>query len=77
MASTTTVPSVPTLSKVSLILSIIQAALTGVALIPGGQLASALGETFLTIIQNGLTVYQQETGQPLDLTKIPLETPAP
>lgn len=64
---------VPTVSKTSLILAIIQAALTGLAVVPGAQVASAVGLTFTQILQNALIAYQQETGQPLDLSKIPLE----
>ena len=60
------------MSKTQLILAIIQAALVGVAAVPGGQLASGVGLAFTQILQNGLQVYQQETGQPLDLSKIPL-----
>ena len=59
-----------------LILTIIQAALAGLTAIKGNvgvdaQIASA----FVTIIQNGMAAYQQATGQPLDLTRIPFETP--
>ena len=70
-----TPPVVPTVSKTTLILAIINAALTGLAAIPGAQLGSALGLTFISILQNGMIAYQQETGKPLDLTLIPLETP--
>lgn len=65
------------MSKAQLILAIIQAALAGLAAIPGGQLPSAAGLAFIGILQNGMAAYQLETGQPLDLTKIPQETPVP
>lgn len=71
MAST---PIPNPVSKSTLILAIIQAALTGLAAVPGAQVASAVGLTFTSILQNALIAYQQETGQPLDLSKIPLET---
>jgi hypothetical protein len=59
-----------------LILTIIQAALTGLSSIKGNVGTDAqLAQAFLTIIQNGMSAYQSATGQPLDLTKIPLETP--
>lgn len=71
----TSSPAVPTVSKTTLILAIIQAALTGLSAVPGAQLPSAIGLTFTSILQNALIAYQQETGQPLDLSKIPLEAP--
>jgi hypothetical protein len=37
---------------------------------PGAELAAA----FLKIYQNAAALYQQESGQPFDVTKIPLET---
>ena len=70
MTSAPATPAVP--SKLQTILSIIQLALTGLAtLVPG----AALAETFVTIFQNATQLYQQESGQPFDVTKIPLETP--
>lgn len=63
------------MSKTQLILAIIQAALTGVSTIPGAAIGAGAGLAFVQILQSGLQAYQLETGQPLDLTKIPLETP--
>lgn len=61
-----------------LILAIIQAALAGLASLKGTVGVDAqIGQSFITIIQNGMAAYQAATGQPLDLTKIPLETPVP
>lgn len=62
-------------SKLASILSIIQLALTLLQTIPviGGDVA--LAKSLLGILTNGLNLYNQEAGQPLDLTKIPLETP--
>ncbi len=65
------------MSKTQLILVILQTALTGLAVVPGGAVASGAGLAFVQIIQNAVLVYQAETGQPLDLTKIPLETLVP
>ena len=65
------------MSKTSLILAIIQAALAGLAAVPGGAVASGVGLAFIQILQNGMAAYQAETGQPLDLTKIPIETQVP
>jgi hypothetical protein len=63
------------MSKTQLILLIIQTALAGLAAVPGGAVLSAEGMAFVKILQAGVSAYQAETGQPLDLTKIPLETP--
>lgn len=63
------------MSKEALILTIIQAALVGLQANPTTAGAAAIASPFFTIFMNGLTLYHQETGQPLDLTKIPLETP--
>ena len=63
------------MSKAQLILTIIQAALSGLAVVPGAQLPAAAAQAFLSILTNGMAAYQAETGQPLDITKIPLETP--
>jgi len=59
----------------TLILAIIQAALAGLASIKGkvGTDAS-VASAFTTIIQNGMAAYEAAAGQPLDLTKIPIET---
>ena len=61
-------------SKVQTILSIINAALQGLSLIPGLGAPVAIEQTFQRILTNALAAYQAETGQPIDLTKIPLET---
>lgn len=73
MASTAT----PTPSKLSTILEIIQLALAGLQAVPVTSVAAGLASTFLGIFQNATNLYQQETGQPFDVTKIPLETPVP
>jgi hypothetical protein len=65
------------LSKASLILLILNSALTGLAAVPGIGAPAILAESFVQIIQAGFNAYQQETGTAIDLTKIPLETPAP
>ena len=63
-------------SKVQNLLAIIQAAITGLTLVPGPVGADAgLAGIFIGILNSGLAAYQAETGKPLDLTKIPLETP--
>lgn len=62
----------------ALILMIIQAALQGLASLKGKVGVDAeIASAFTTIIQNGMAAYQAAAGQPLDLTKIPLETPVP
>jgi len=76
MSTTPTVTSTG-LSKTSLILLILNAALTGLSVVPATAVPAAIAESFMKIIMAGLQAYQAETGQPIDLTKIPLETPAP
>ena len=73
--STTT--ATPTPSKLQGILQIIQLALAGLQAVPVTSLAAGLASTFLGIFQNATQLYQQETGQPFDITKIPLEAPVP
>jgi hypothetical protein len=72
-----TTPVVPSPSKLQLILAIINAALQGLTLVPGIGAGATLGLTFETILKNALAAYQAEAGQPIDLSKIPLETPVP
>ena len=65
-------PETPvTNDKLNTILAIINAALQGLTLVPGAQLAV----TLTTILTNALKAWHLESGQPIDLTKIPLETP--
>lgn len=64
-----------TVSKVSLILEIIQLALTGLSVVPQTAEYAAIAQTFLGIFQNATAAYQAEVGQPFDVTKIPLEAP--
>ncbi len=72
MASTPATPAAP--SKVETIETIIQVSLTALStVVPGAALAS----TLFTILHNALSLYQQETGQPFDITKIPIEQPVP
>jgi hypothetical protein len=83
MSTTPIVPSpAPAGSKLQNILSIINMALQGLTIAgrftPIGAAITAgvkLEQIFQAMLQNALQVYQQETGQPIDLTKIPLESP--
>jgi hypothetical protein len=74
--STTPIPT-PSQSKLQTILAIINAALQGLMLVPGLQLPAGVGLAFETILQHALAAYEAEAGQPLDLTKIPLESLVP
>jgi hypothetical protein len=66
----------PSQSKLLTILAIIQAALTGLALVPGPVGAiDKVGLVFYGILMNALAAYQAESGTVLDVTKIPFETP--
>lgn len=62
------------MSKVQTILLVIQLALTALSKLPVVGADAALVATLLGIYQNAAALYQQETGQPFDVTKIPLET---
>lgn len=57
------------------ILLIIQAALGALAVIPVVGPEAALAIPFIQILQTALAAYAQAAGKPLDLSKIPLETP--
>jgi hypothetical protein len=71
-------PVQPQISKTSLILTILNAALTGLSAVNPAIGGAALAvEQFVKIIGAGVQAYHLETGQPIDLLKIPLETPAP
>ena len=70
-------PVTPAPSKVQTILAIINAALQGLTLIPGLAVPIAIEEAFQSILTNALATYKAETGQPLDLTKIPQEALVP
>ena len=61
--------------NVSSILSILSAALNALTTIPAIGPDAALAAVFIGIIQTAMNAYHAATGQPLDLTKIPLETP--
>jgi len=65
------------LSKLDNILLIINAALQGLTLVPVVGPYAALAAQFETILTNALQAYHSEAGQPIDLTKIPLEKPVP
>ena len=57
------------------ILLIIQTALTALSAVPQTAAGAAVAEGFTQILVAGLNAYHTATGAPLDLTKIPLETP--
>lgn len=59
----------------STFLEILQIALIGLQAVPGAAPEAALVSVLLPIIQKAISGYQAASSQPLDLTKIPLETP--
>lgn len=63
------------MTTTSSILLILQTALNALAVIPAVGPEAALAGVFIGIIQQGMTAYHQAAGAPLDLTKLPLETP--
>lgn len=64
-------------TKVSVILDILQTAMTALTVIPATSVEGAAGSYLLKIIQSGMKAYEMETGKPVDLTLIPQETLAP
>jgi hypothetical protein len=75
--STQPTPSPTPPTKLQNIESIILAALQGLSMIPViGGTASIIG-VLANILVKAQGVYQQETGQPYDLGKVPLEQPVP
>ena len=62
------------MSKLQTILSVIQLALGALSKLPVVGPGSELASVFLQIFQNASALYTAETGQPFDVTKIPLET---
>lgn len=61
-------------STLSSILAIINLVLGALSTIPQLGLPIAIEQAFQKILTNALAAYQAETGQPIDLTKIPQET---
>lgn len=57
------------------ILQILSISLNALSVIPVVGPEAALAETFLSIIQKSMAAYQTASGQPLDLTKLPMEKP--
>ncbi len=64
-------------SKLQNILSIINVALQGLSAVPQLALPIAIEQAFQAILSKALAAYQQEVGQPIDLTKIPQEDLVP
>jgi hypothetical protein len=70
-------PSPAPPSKLQNILSIINLALQGLSAVPQLALPIAIEQAFQAILTKALAAYQQETGQPIDLNKIPQEDLVP
>lgn len=56
-------------------LEILQLSLAVLATIPATAPEAAVGGVLIQIIQKAMAGYEAAAGAPLDLTKIPLETP--
>ena len=67
----------PQPGKLSLILAILNAGLAGLAATPIGAVISTEAQAFAGIVSSAVALYQAETGKPIDLSLIPLETPVP
>ncbi len=81
--ATTPTPT-PSTDKVQSIINIINIALQGLTIAGSftpiaGAINSGvkLEQLFQNMLTNALQAYQAEVGQPIDLSKIPLETPVP
>ena len=75
MSTTAPTPSPAPPTKAQNIEAIILMALQGLSMLPViGPSASIIG-VLANILVKAQTAFQQETGQPIDLSKIPLETP--
>lgn len=72
--SATTTPT-PHAVSVTNILAIIQLVLSALSKVPVIGTVSADVSILLQILQNAMAAYHSATGSPLDLTKIPLESP--
>jgi hypothetical protein len=70
-------PSPAPPSKLQNILAIINLVLGALSAIPGFGMPIAIEQAFQKILTNALQAYQQETGMPIDLSKIPLEEQLP
>lgn len=79
--STPNTPVVAPVGKLTTIVAIINAALQGLTLIPGLGTGVAgaiqLEQLLQGVLMNALAAYRNESGAPIDLSKIPLETPVP
>lgn len=62
-------------ATVTEILSILSVALNALSAIPAIGGDAALASVFLTIVQHAMGAYTAAAGAPLDLSKLPLETP--
>ena len=68
---------VPKSLSIASILSILSVALNALATLPAIGADAALASVFINIIQSAMTAYHVAAGAPLDLSKLPLETPVP
>ena len=73
--ATTPAPATNAVLSISSILSILSIALNALSTIPAIGADAALASVFINIIQAAMNAYHAAAGAPLDLTKIPLETP--
>ena len=74
MSTTPAATNAKALSGTS-ILQIIQIGLNALTVIPLVGTDAALASVFIALIQSGMNAYHAAAGAPLDLTKLPLETP--
>jgi hypothetical protein len=70
-----TTPTPHTGLSAATFLQILQIAMIALSVIPATAPEALAAEALIGIIQKAMAGYQAASGQPLDLTKIPLETP--
>lgn len=82
--SSTPTPPAPAPVTVSLqggalsdVLAILSAALSVLAAIPATAAGAALAEVLISVITAAVQRIESQTGKPIDLTQIPVETPLP
>lgn len=63
------------MNKTDTILALIQVILKSIQTIPVIGTDAAVIAAFVTILQNALVAFEAANGAPLDVSKIPLETP--
>lgn len=73
--ATTPAPVTGSGTSITFILTILQIALNALTTVPAIGADMALSSVFVNIIQQAMNAYHAAAGAPLDLSKLPMETP--